>query len=208
MMLSTVNANGAVAPDSRAALAAMTATAITHVVRSEMRMKSSKKGRSLYNRLNRNSPPHVYLELVTRTSKVSGKPELMEPFMRLRISIVASAILGMSVSAFGQSGQLSIASSLQQAAAQAAQTTASQPGETVRRLSIDDAVKSALEQNLGIRIQRIDPQIQDTGVAQARSFWAPNLSATFNKNSQTLQSTSAFAGSGASILNGAITNQL
>jgi len=128
--------------------------------------------------------------------------------MRLRISIVASAILGMSVSAFGQSGQLSIASSLQQAAAQAAQTTAPQPGETVRRLSIDDAVKSALEQNLGIRIQRIDPQIQDTGVAQARSFWAPNLSATFNKNSQTLQSTSAFAGSGASILNGAITNQL
>ena len=34
----------------------------------------------------------------------------------------------------------------------------------MRRISIDEAVKLAMEQNLGIRIQRFDPQIQDTGV--------------------------------------------
>ena len=49
-----------------------------------------------------------------------------------------------------------------------------QSGE-VRPISIDDAVKLAVEQNLGIRIQRVDPQIQDTGVALARGNWAPNF---------------------------------
>lgn len=79
-----------------------------------------------------------------------------------------------------------------------------QPADTgaVRRLSVDDAVKLALEQNLGIQIQRIDPQIQDVGVAQARSFWAPQLSTAFSRNSQTQQATSALAGSSTSVLNG------
>src|SRR5262245_50203855 len=114
--------------------------------------------------------------------------------MRLRIPTIASAILGMAVSAFGQSGQLSFSSALQQAVVQAA---AAQPATgSVRRLSMDDAVTSALEQNLGIRIQRIDPQIQDIGIAQARAFWAPNLSTSFNRTSQTQQSTNAFSGSG------------
>jgi hypothetical protein len=76
------------------------------------------------------------------------------------------------VSAFGQTGQSPLAISLQNAAAQ---TAAQPPTESVRRLSIDEAVALALEQNLGIRIQRIDPQIQDVGIAQARSFWAPSL---------------------------------
>ena len=74
--------------------------------------------------------------------------------------------------------------------------------EPVRRLSLDDAVKLALEQNLGIRIQRIDPQIQDVGVAQARSFWAPNLATTFTRNAQTQRSTSALSGGATSVENG------
>jgi len=52
-------------------------------------------------------------------------------------------------------------------------------------------VKLALEQNLGIQIQRIDPQIQDVGIAQARSFWAPQLSSTLQKNSLNQPATSA-----------------
>ena len=118
--------------------------------------------------------------------------------MRLRIPVIASAVFGLSVSAFGQSGQLSFTSSVQAAAAQAA---TQQPGESVRRLSIDEAVKLALEQNLGIRIQRIDPQIQDIGIAQARAFWAPSLSTNFSKNSQTQQPTSSLAGGATNILN-------
>jgi outer membrane protein len=118
--------------------------------------------------------------------------------MRLRITAIASAIVITSVSAFGQTGQSPLSASLQAAAQNAAQ----QPAESVRRLSIDEAVKSALEQNLGIRIQRIDPQIQDVGIAQARAFWAPNLTSNFSRNSQTQQATSSLAGSASSILNG------
>src|SRR5262245_41939332 len=107
--------------------------------------------------------------------------------MRFRIPVIALTVLGTSVSAFGQ---ISLTSSVQTAAAQAAAQPSS---DSVRRLSIDDAVKLALEQNLAIRIQRIDPQISDVGVAQAPAFWAPNLSTSFNRTSQTQQSTSAFA---------------
>jgi outer membrane protein len=123
--------------------------------------------------------------------------------MRLRIAVIASAILSVTVSAFGQSGQSPFAESLQAAA-----QTAAQAGESIHRLSIDEAVKLALEQNLGIRIQRIDPQIQDVGIAAAKSFWAPNLSTTFSKNSQTQQSTSSLSGGSTNILNSNLNSQI
>jgi outer membrane protein TolC len=125
--------------------------------------------------------------------------------MRLHHSIrrawfaaIAAVFAVSSVSVFAQNGQSSFAVSLQNAAAQ----TAAQPqAESVRRLSIDEAVALALEQNLGIRIQRFDPQISDVGISQARSFWAPSLSTNFSKNSQTQQPTSSLAGGATSILN-------
>ncbi len=101
-----------------------------------------------------------------------------------------------SVSAFGQTGHPTLSEALATQATQAA--TAST--ETVRRLSIDDAVKLALEQNLGIQIQRIDPQIQDLGIAQAKSFWAPAVSSTIVENKQTQAVTSALSGGNSSSL--------
>jgi outer membrane protein len=127
----------------------------------------------------------------------------LSPF-RARTLTLAAAIVSTSVSVFAQSGQPSIASlASAEAQAQAAQTT-----DVVRRLSIDEAVKLALEQNLGIRIQRIDPQVQDVGIALARSFWAPNLTSSVQKNSQTQHSTSALSGSASNILNGQFTTNL
>src|SRR4051812_27659448 len=120
--------------------------------------------------------------------------------MRLRIAAIASAIVTASVSAFGQSGQSPLSSAALQAAAQNAAQAA--PAESVRRLSMDEAVKLALEQNLGIRIQRIDPQIQDVGIAQAKAFWSPALTTNLARNSQTQQPTSSLAGGASSILNG------
>ena len=119
-----------------------------------------------------------------------------------RTTTIAAAILTLSVSAFGQTGQ----SRLTTAGQAALQSVAQQPGESVRRMSIDEAVKLALEQNLGIRIQRFDPQIQDVGVAQARSFWAPSLTSNFARNSQTQQPTSSLAGGASSILNGSVSS--
>ena len=123
---------------------------------------------------------------------------LYQSIRRARISAIAAAIVTLSVSASGQSGQSRISSMTQSAA----QGLALQPGESLRRVSIDEAVKLGLEQNLGIQIQRFDPQIQDTAVSQARSFWSPAVSATLSKQSQTQAVTNSLAGGSTSIANG------
>ena len=53
--------------------------------------------------------------------------------------------------------------------AQTGVAVAATPGAQVRRLTVDEAVRLALENNLGIQIARINPQIQDLSVAIARS---------------------------------------
>jgi outer membrane protein TolC len=122
---------------------------------------------------------------------------------RARVTACAAALLTVPVSAFAQNGQFSIASQMSAEAAQAAPAT-----QTVQRLSMDEAVRLALEQNLGIRIQRIDPQVQDVGVAQARSFWVPAATASFQSNRQTQQPTSALSGSSDNILNTQVTSSV
>ena len=117
---------------------------------------------------------------------------------RARTFTFAAALAACSVSAFAQTGQ----SRLSAAPAVLAAAAEQPPSGAARQLSIDDAVRQALEQNLGIRIQRFEPQIQDTNVAQARSFWAPNFTSNFARNSQTVQPTSSLAGGATSILNG------
>ena len=97
--------------------------------------------------------------------------------LALATALWIPAVLSAQTTGFGRLGDLTY-----QAAAPAA-------AAAVRRLSIDDAVKLALEQNLGIQIQRIDPQIQDVGIAQARSFWAPSLNSSLFRNSQDRKST-------------------
>ena len=103
-------------------------------------------------------------------------------------SLLAAALvtLATAVSAFAQSGQL-------QLPAQAASTSAQGSGP-VRRISADDAVQLALEQNLGIQFERVNPRIQDVAVAQARSLWVPTVSSTLSNNSTTSQAISAFSG--------------
>jgi outer membrane protein TolC len=110
---------------------------------------------------------------------------------RARIFTMAVVFAATSVSAFGQSGQSRLSAAAQAAAQSLLQPETAGP---VRRLSIDDAVRLALEQNLGIQIQRFDPQIQDTAVAQARSFWAPQLSSTIARNSADQPVTSILSG--------------
>jgi outer membrane protein TolC len=122
---------------------------------------------------------------------------LEHPLRHARTAAFAVALVASSVSAFAQSGQ----SRLTEIAKAAAQGLALQPGETLRTISIDEAVKLGLEQNLGIQIQRYDPQIQDTAVSQARSFWSPSISATFSKQSQSQAATSSLAGGATSISN-------
>jgi len=101
----------------------------------------------------------------------------------VRIPVIAACAL-VPATAFAQAGHLRFDAATLSAAAQSAAPQAQTPESTAatgRPLSMDDAVRLALEQNLGIRIQRYDPQIQDTGVAQSRSFWSPNLGTAFSR---------------------------
>jgi outer membrane protein TolC len=84
-------------------------------------------------------------------------------------------------------------------------TTAGQAAGTVRRLSVDEAVKLALEQNLGIQIERINPQIQDVTIAQTRAAWAPNFSTLLQNNSTDVPVTNAFAGGQSVVTNSRFT---
>src|SRR5688572_28859986 len=71
---------------------------------------------------------------------------------------------------------------------------ASAQAPEVRRLTVEDAVRLALENNLGVRAARIDPQIQDLGVAQARAAWYPTLRSTLQSASTDSPSNSFLSG--------------
>lgn len=73
---------------------------------------------------------------------------------------------------------------------------------TVRRMSIDDAVATALEQNLDLQVQRINPQLQDFSITQFKAAYTPNFVSTVSTSGSTQQSTSFLSGNQGGITNG------
>ena len=74
--------------------------------------------------------------------------------------------------------------------------------EIVREITVEEAVRLALENNLGIQIARLDPQIQDLSVVQARANWAPIFTSTFSTNNATSPTSGFLSGtSEAKVLN-------
>jgi outer membrane protein TolC len=59
------------------------------------------------------------------------------------------------------------------------------------RLTVDDAVRMALEHNTDLNADRLDPQISDTRVAAAAGLFRPSLNSGVNRNNQ-LQPPSSF----------------
>lgn len=53
----------------------------------------------------------------------------------------------------------------------------------VRRLTADEAVALALENNLGLKIARVDPQLQDLNLVAARTAWAPTVGTQLQSSS-------------------------
>ena len=103
-------------------------------------------------------------------------------------------------------GQISLlAAGLQAASAQQISATQQSPpsqqtspaadGRPVRRLTADEAVKLAVENNLGIQISRLDPQIEDLNVLSARTVYTPAFSSLFQNNSIQRPSANIFTGS-------------
>jgi outer membrane protein TolC len=84
---------------------------------------------------------------------------------------------GRELSAFGQAPVQQPAPVPQPPAPTAQQGAPATPG-SVTRLSVDDAVRLALENNLGIQAERLGPQIGTLAVATARGVYAPFLIST------------------------------
>ena len=81
-------------------------------------------------------------------------------------------------------------------AQQGGQTTAPAAGPKVQ-MTIEDAVKLALDRNLDISVQRLNPEISDLAVATARSVYFPSLTSTVLTQGQTAASTNSIAGGAA-----------
>ena len=120
----------------------------------------------------------------------------------LGLMVAALTIPGTPASVFAQEFtpvthlDLRVTSALLTQAATAGNQAAPQgPAGPVRRLTIEEAAKLALENNLGIRIARYSPQAQDLSVASARAAWVPTFQDTFQKNSQAQPNTNFLAGS-------------
>ena len=65
------------------------------------------------------------------------------------------------------------------------------PQTTTLRLTADEAVSMALDHNIDLSVDRLDPQISDARVAAANGAFRPTLGSTFNSNNQ-LQPPSSF----------------
>ena len=81
------------------------------------------------------------------------------------------------------------------------------PGSTgVMGLTLDDAVKAALDHNLNIQVAKLNPQINDLAYASIYSTYKPALTSQLATQSQTTPSTSTIAGAAAApVVNGLTT---
>jgi outer membrane protein len=67
-------------------------------------------------------------------------------------------------------------------------------GGRLRGLSLDEAVRLALQNNLGLRSAQLNPEIQALGISQAEAAFRPVLSSTLGLNNAKTQSTSQLDG--------------
>jgi outer membrane protein TolC len=69
------------------------------------------------------------------------------------------------------------------------------------QITSDDAVRMALENNLGIRAERLSPQVQAFLLRQTQAQYAPTLISAFTKNSSTTPPEDFLTGSGTALTN-------
>jgi outer membrane protein TolC len=101
-----------------------------------------------------------------------------------RVGLLAASVFALAVSAFAQTPQAPTGAAAPQA----------QPAGPVRQLSMEDAIKLALENNPSLRVERINPELQELAIAQARTAWTPNLTASMSTSSRTSPISGFFSG--------------
>jgi len=129
----------------------------------------------------------------------------MRLYQQIRASIARSAFVGAGLVVFVSGMPLSASGQTQPPVApvQGIPTT---PPVTIQGtpISMDDAVKMALENNLGIQIERLNPQIQVLGISRAAAAYAPTLFSNLTQRSATAPPTDFLSAGG---VNAVVTQQ-
>ena len=107
--------------------------------------------------------------------------------------LISIPMLALATTAGAQSSDDSLVGLATQAAARLAviQTPSSGPR---RDLTLEDAIARALERNLDIAVERLNPQVVDLTLAQQLSAYRPTLDTSFSNNSRTTPSSSQLDG--------------
>jgi outer membrane protein TolC len=125
----------------------------------------------------------------------------MRLYQQIRASIARQGMIGVGLlmfvsglplSASGQTG--STATALPAAPGPVQPVTPGTP------ISIDEAVKMALENNLGVQIEKLNPQIQVLGISRAVSAYAPTLFSTLSRRNATAPPTDFLSTGGTQVV--------
>jgi outer membrane protein len=118
-----------------------------------------------------------------------------------RLPAVVTALCAAAVlSAFGASPvRAQTTPTLNAAQAGSAAAASLQQQGPVRRLSIDEAVALALEQNLDLQVERLNPQVQDYAISVAKSNWTPTFQSSLTTRNQENLPQDIFSGTQATI---------
>jgi len=110
----------------------------------------------------------------------------MRLYQQIRASIARGAIVGAGLVLFISGMPLS-ASGQTAAPAPSSQATPLTTPVTVQGtpLSLEEAVRMGLENNLNVQIEKLNPQIQVLGIARANGAYAPALFSTLQRTSNT-----------------------
>jgi outer membrane protein len=130
----------------------------------------------------------------------------------------ALALSGLATPARAQTSEARIRELIAQAAERAASgnlatdaqvpTTSAAGQRPIVRLTLDDAVKFALDRNLDIAVQRLNPEINDLALAKIRAVYHPSLTSTIATQSTSTPANSTLtggSGAGASVVAGLTT---
>ena len=116
---------------------------------------------------------------------------------RTWLAAVLLAACGMPVSVSAQG----VAVPAQGGAARVPPATQAPPA---RRLTEEEAMRLALENNLGIRLARYEPQLEDLNVLSARANWSPVFTSVYQQGSSEQPPNSLLSGATTNVTSGTI----
>ncbi|MGH9371385.1 MAG: TolC family protein [Vicinamibacterales bacterium] len=121
----------------------------------------------------------------------------LKPQFSARLTIFPVAALAVAVFAFGRPVSASGQTPAPQVPATAPPAT---PGPEVQ-ITSDDAVRMALENNLGIQASRLSPEVQALALTQTRAAFAPTVFTNATKDSRSTPLSNFLGGSNAFVTN-------